>query len=84
KLESLESLTRDLSAQRDQLREYVAAHESLLSPARRLPEDILQHIFLTCLPTHRNAVMSANEAPLLLGHICSGWRSIALSTPMLW
>ncbi|KAJ7017899.1 hypothetical protein C8F04DRAFT_1153793 [Mycena alexandri] len=28
--------------------------------------------------------MSAREAPLLLGHICSVWRTIALSTPRLW
>ena len=28
--------------------------------------------------------MSSQEAPILLGHICSAWRSIALLTPWLW
>ncbi|KAJ6511074.1 hypothetical protein C8R45DRAFT_859005 [Mycena sanguinolenta] len=28
--------------------------------------------------------MSASEAPVLLGHVCSSWRAIALSTPRLW
>ncbi|KAF7376922.1 hypothetical protein MSAN_00110000 [Mycena sanguinolenta] len=83
-LANLETLIRELCAQRDTLKEHVDAHEALISPARRLPQDIIQEIFLACIPTHRNAVMSTHEAPLLLGHICSGWRSIALSTPMLW
>ncbi|KAJ7162258.1 hypothetical protein C8R46DRAFT_1353240 [Mycena filopes] len=41
-------------------------------------------IFIACLPTHRNCVMSASEAPVLLGRICSAWRAISLSTPYLW
>ncbi|KAJ7665894.1 hypothetical protein DFH06DRAFT_1185329 [Mycena polygramma] len=28
--------------------------------------------------------MSASEAPVLLGRICSAWRDISLSTPRLW
>ncbi|KAJ7473333.1 hypothetical protein FB451DRAFT_1249020 [Mycena latifolia] len=36
------------------------------------------------MPTHRNCVMSAREAPVLLGRICSAWRAISLSTPRLW
>ncbi|KAJ7823972.1 hypothetical protein B0H14DRAFT_3145870 [Mycena olivaceomarginata] len=32
----------------------------------------------------RNAVISSREAPVLLGQICSAWRTIALSTPRLW
>ncbi|KAJ7762552.1 hypothetical protein B0H16DRAFT_1529192 [Mycena metata] len=51
---------------------------------RRLPHDVVQEIFVACLPTHRNCVMSAVEAPVLLGRICSSWRSISLSTPRLW
>ncbi|KAJ7892597.1 hypothetical protein B0H13DRAFT_1478966, partial [Mycena leptocephala] len=78
--------SRDLrvSAQRDHLKDYVDSHEALLSPARQLPHDVVQEIFLTCLPSHRNAVMSPSEAPLLLGPVCYGWRAIVLSTPILW
>ncbi|KAJ7765087.1 hypothetical protein DFH07DRAFT_1059019 [Mycena maculata] len=73
-----------LIEERDSLVANVEAHRALISPARRLPLDIIQEIFVACLPTHRNCVMSASEAPVLLGRICSAWRSISLSTPRLW
>ncbi|KAJ7764308.1 hypothetical protein B0H16DRAFT_1526680, partial [Mycena metata] len=63
---------------------YLNGYNALLSPIRRLPLDVMQEIFLACTSTHRNCVMSALEAPVLLGRICSSWRSIALSTPRLW
>jgi hypothetical protein len=37
---------------------YVDTHKALISPARRLPLDIIEEIFVACLPTHRNCVMS--------------------------
>ncbi|KAJ7452122.1 hypothetical protein B0H11DRAFT_2074381 [Mycena galericulata] len=73
-----------LSRQRAALRESVAAHLALVSPVRRLPLDILEEIFIACLPTDHNSVMAESDAPLLLCHICSTWRSLALSTPQLW
>ncbi|KAJ6456370.1 hypothetical protein C8R45DRAFT_1110891 [Mycena sanguinolenta] len=72
-----------LTDERDALEAYVDAHKALLSPVRRLPLDIIGAIFMACLP-HRNCVMSAQEAPVLLGRICSSWRSISLATPQLW
>ncbi|KAJ7140685.1 hypothetical protein C8R44DRAFT_537561, partial [Mycena epipterygia] len=83
-LTRLESLISDLSAQRDQLKDYIDSHRALTSPARRVPLNIVQDIFLACLPTHRNSDMSPTEAPLLLCRICSGRRAITLSTPLLW
>ncbi|KAF8128307.1 hypothetical protein K438DRAFT_1888700 [Mycena galopus ATCC 62051] len=77
---ALDKLTED----RDALGAYVDAHRTLLSPIRRLPLDIIEEIFVACLPTHRNCVMSAQEAPVILGRICSSWRTISLSTPRLW
>ncbi|KAJ7160087.1 hypothetical protein C8R46DRAFT_1285428 [Mycena filopes] len=73
-----------LAEERDNLNAFVDAHKALLSPARRLPLDIIQEIFVACIPTHRNCVMSASEAPVLLGRICSSWRALSLSTPRLW
>ncbi|KAJ6594704.1 hypothetical protein B0H19DRAFT_899198, partial [Mycena capillaripes] len=73
-----------LAAERDDLGAFVEAHKALSSPVRRLPLDIIQEIFVACIPTHRNCVMSASEAPVLLGRICSSWRAISLSTPRLW
>ncbi|KAJ7131065.1 hypothetical protein C8R44DRAFT_774345 [Mycena epipterygia] len=80
----LDSIIQDLASQRDKLVHYIDSHKALISPARRLPRDIVQEIFIACLPTHRNPAMSCSEAPLLLGRICSGWRTIALSTSALW
>ncbi|KAF8143345.1 hypothetical protein K438DRAFT_1876203 [Mycena galopus ATCC 62051] len=73
-----------LVEERDALGAYVEAHKALISPVRRLPHDIIEEIFTACLPTHRNCVMSATEAPVLLGRICRSWRVISLSTPRLW
>ncbi|KAJ7437756.1 hypothetical protein FB451DRAFT_1305118 [Mycena latifolia] len=70
--------------ERVRLRAYIDAHRALISPVRRLPVDVIQKIFIACLPTRRNCVMSAAEAPVLLGRICSSWRTISLSTPHLW
>ncbi|KAJ7157194.1 hypothetical protein C8R46DRAFT_421707 [Mycena filopes] len=73
-----------LAAERDTVEAFIAAHKALISPVRRLPLDILQEIFAACLPTHRNCVMSAVEAPVLLGRICSAWRATSIATPRLW
>ncbi|KAJ7677611.1 hypothetical protein B0H17DRAFT_944665, partial [Mycena rosella] len=91
RLKCLDDEITDLQAALDSLREergrieaYVDAHKALISPARRLPFDIIQEIFLACIPAHRNCAMSSSEAPVLLGRICSSWRTISLSTPRLW
>ncbi|EKM75406.1 hypothetical protein AGABI1DRAFT_16326, partial [Agaricus bisporus var. burnettii JB137-S8] len=63
---------------------FIEVHEGFLSPIRRLVPEILQEIFWLCLPVAHNSVLSAKEAPLLLGRVCSQWRRIAYSTPKLW
>ncbi|KAJ7154353.1 hypothetical protein C8R43DRAFT_1106507 [Mycena crocata] len=79
----LEALIRDLSAQRDEIQESIALRKAVVYPIRRLPDDVLQEIFLAVLPP-LNAAMSVSEAPLLLCRICSAWRALALDTPTLW
>ncbi|KAH6904877.1 hypothetical protein BKA70DRAFT_512702 [Coprinopsis sp. MPI-PUGE-AT-0042] len=61
-----------------------APFKALISPFRRFPPELMQYIFMTCLPESRNAVMHCSEAPVLLGRVCSEWRRIALNTPALW
>ncbi|KAF7364859.1 hypothetical protein MVEN_00356200 [Mycena venus] len=51
---------------------------------RRIPQDVLVEIFMSCLPSEHNALIDSAEAPLLLGRICRHWRCVAYSTPMLW
>jgi hypothetical protein len=84
KIAHLQAIIDDLSRERDELSRFVEDHRALLSGVRQLPQEIVQEIFLSCLPNDRNAVMSASEAPVLLGRICKSWRQISLSTPQLW
>ncbi|KAK6996908.1 hypothetical protein R3P38DRAFT_2654363 [Favolaschia claudopus] len=83
-LAKLNAFIKHLRARRDQVKFYVDSHKALISHPRRLPQDILEEIFLACLPTAHDAVMSPTEPPLLLGRICSRWRSIAFALPRLW
>ncbi|KAJ6585424.1 hypothetical protein B0H19DRAFT_892038, partial [Mycena capillaripes] len=69
---------------REVLKEEIEAHKALISPMRHLPQDLLQEIFTSCLPTKHNALVDPQSAPLLLGFICRHWRKIAHSTPRLW
>ena len=73
-----------LAEQRQVLLAEIEGYQSLISPARRLPIDIFQEIFLHTLPETHNALMDPHKCPLLLTRICHGWRKIALSTPQLW
>ncbi|KJA14987.1 hypothetical protein HYPSUDRAFT_122398, partial [Hypholoma sublateritium FD-334 SS-4] len=62
----------------------VAPYRALLSPFRRLPDDILREIFLHCLPNDYIPVIDFRQPPLLLTHISRHLRQLALTTPRLW
>jgi len=83
-IEKVQSILDGLRDKHRALSDEIEAHRALISPIRQLPLDVLGEIFVHCLPEGRNAVMSSEEAPILLGRICSAWRSITLSTPRLW
>lgn len=83
-IDELERRSTQLKIKRQQIQEYLSQYDCLLSPIRRLPTDILHSIFHHCLPTRRDPIMSATEAPILLTHICRAWRQIAYSSPTLW
>lgn len=58
---------------------------SLLSPIRRLPMEILGEIFhLACTYLPMQDSISLSSAPLLVTHVCSTWRSVAISKTSLW
>ncbi|KAJ7464744.1 hypothetical protein B0H11DRAFT_2051044 [Mycena galericulata] len=83
-IERLDHEIAKLHHKRWTLRTFVDGHRALIAPIRRLPPDIVREIFVACMPVDQNAAMSAHEAPLLLGRICSAWRTVALSTPTIW
>ncbi|EEB93635.1 hypothetical protein MPER_07677 [Moniliophthora perniciosa FA553] len=84
--DELRVLNEEISnqAKRDKLQSFVDGHRALLSPARRIPREIIAEVFLQCLPTIRLPACSIGEAPLLLTTVCRSWREIALTTPQLW
>ncbi|KAL0581137.1 hypothetical protein V5O48_000926 [Marasmius crinis-equi] len=78
----VEETLNKLRIQRETLQDFIDSHRALLSPFRRLPEDIVREIFLRCLDPY--PIRSTKRAPLLLTTICRSWRDIALATPRLW
>ncbi|KAJ6594316.1 hypothetical protein B0H19DRAFT_57877 [Mycena capillaripes] len=78
----------ELEDKRYYRRENVATFQRTLSPIRRLPTEILAQIFMLCrnnsLKSSTYSIADPREAPILLGHITSHWRSICHGTPFLW
>jgi hypothetical protein len=83
-IQRLCELVETMKIKRKTIQKRIDDHNIILSPVRRLPLDVLHEIFFHCLPTHRNPIMSSSESPILLTHICSSWRAIALSSPRIW
>ena len=84
RLQELNKQTSQIQAEQTSLLLSISKHRALISLVRKLPIDILQEIFIACLPTTHNAVMSVREPPILLTHVCSSWRNVAHATPRLW
>ena len=83
----LQEIMDSLSSSRAQIKQYIDAHESLMSPVRQIPPETLSEIFVWCLPSMNSdtySVRSLDEAPLILTTICRDWRRIAIQTPLLW
>jgi F-box-like len=69
----------------------IQKRDALVTPITRLPPEVLSEIFIHCidmcsfdLHDQRNLTPRLDKTPLLLGSVCSRWRSISLSTPRLW
>jgi len=59
----------------------MAAHQSIISPLRKLPPELLQVIFhKACWATTSFTFM----LPWSLSHVCRLWRTIVHATPILW
>jgi hypothetical protein len=84
RLEELSTQLQELTNEHSALLLFISKHRGLISLIRKLPIDILQEIFIACLPTAHNPVMSRWEPPILLTQICSSWRNVAHATPQLW
>jgi hypothetical protein len=74
----------ELARKRDELTEHIDLHLALVSPARRLPEDVVREIFTASIPSDRHPSLSTKGSPVAMTLICSDWRRVALSMPRLW
>ncbi|KAJ6547718.1 hypothetical protein B0H10DRAFT_1851948, partial [Mycena sp. CBHHK59/15] len=68
---------------------HVARHidhcEFALAPVRRVPTEILAHIFMSYADLVRGtSCVDVVHGVWKLGYICSYWRTVALTTPELW
>ncbi|KAG7095801.1 hypothetical protein E1B28_006501 [Marasmius oreades] len=87
-IDRLKRVVTDLEVARDTLLSFARDHRAILSPARRLPSEILQAIFFSCLPSRISEdsfdIWDVRQAPWVLTQVCSRWRSISLGCPRLW
>ncbi|KAJ3519546.1 hypothetical protein NMY22_g13150 [Coprinellus aureogranulatus] len=78
-----------LQAQQERHHTFVREHTALLSPIRRVPNEILSLIFLACIEdTWSDQRAPSCISPLnpsnVISHVSRQWRTLALSTPRLW
>ncbi|KAJ7912091.1 hypothetical protein B0H13DRAFT_555228 [Mycena leptocephala] len=82
------SVPFELEQQRSFHLKSIADFQRALSSIRRIPPEILAEIFTLCrnnsLDSETYSTADPREAPMLLGHISSYWRSICHGTPLLW
>ncbi|KAF8876056.1 hypothetical protein BD779DRAFT_176331 [Infundibulicybe gibba] len=60
------------------------SHSSNGAPIMHLPIDIIREIFLWCIPRPCHLPPKPAEPRMVLTHVCSAWRGVALATPELW
>ncbi|RDB27458.1 hypothetical protein Hypma_004105 [Hypsizygus marmoreus] len=95
RIAEVQDMLHSLVERRNQEEQRLSLFRGIVSPIRRLPRDILTEIFLLTRewkppPTAHGEIHLTPIAPLpmrsphVITHVCSEWRHVALSTPMLW
>ncbi|EPQ51423.1 hypothetical protein GLOTRDRAFT_25420, partial [Gloeophyllum trabeum ATCC 11539] len=69
---------------RDCASRFLKDHLALLSPIRKLPDELLSEVFFRCLPDDEYVLPRVKSSPFLVCAVCHKWRDIALATPRLW
>ncbi|KAE9393750.1 hypothetical protein BT96DRAFT_796887, partial [Gymnopus androsaceus JB14] len=88
-LHRLQSLSRELEAQRDLLEAYMAGIRSIMSPIHKLPLELLGEIFkyICCGDIGINCIISEAEKQLptlAVSGVCIRWYNLVTSMPALW
>ncbi|TEB24045.1 hypothetical protein FA13DRAFT_1639232, partial [Coprinellus micaceus] len=67
-----------------ELEESIASYKTVLHPNRRIPAEILHHIFLSCMPEDHFPFLKSTDPPLVFTQVCRSWRAVALNMGELW
>ncbi|TRM58101.1 hypothetical protein BD626DRAFT_438652 [Schizophyllum amplum] len=59
-------------------------NQSVASPVRRLPPELLSEVFVRLLDTAHTASNKFFLAMHTISHVCTSWRTTARNTPRLW
>ncbi|KAJ7663234.1 hypothetical protein DFH06DRAFT_1189725 [Mycena polygramma] len=78
-----------IAARRLQIDSEIIALKGIASPVRCIPAEILGEIFQWCIEVGRTSMGTYSTdnphlPPMVLTHICSIWRDVAINTPRLW
>ncbi|KAJ7648200.1 hypothetical protein DFH06DRAFT_573665 [Mycena polygramma] len=79
-IHDLQSAILQLQSRRSEIVESIHQHQSITSPIRRIPAELVCEIFLLAWASED----AVNKPPWYLGHICRLWRNYAVSYPALW
>ncbi|KAK7464363.1 hypothetical protein VKT23_006530 [Stygiomarasmius scandens] len=90
-IEKLSDMLAALRAQRDNLQHDMDQYKAVISPARRIPIEVLTDIFSFCCFDGGNHAYSLEISTgrvfvptLILSQTCSLWRNIVKALPKLW
>ncbi|KAF5332744.1 hypothetical protein D9611_005421 [Ephemerocybe angulata] len=85
-LAEINAQIKALELARDAQVSLIQRHTALLSPIKRLPDDILSTLFLTLSSDagNRDMEVSSRHPAVVVSHVCGRWRQLALDSPALW
>ncbi|KAJ7482207.1 hypothetical protein B0H11DRAFT_2022082 [Mycena galericulata] len=83
-ISELQSRLQNLQSQHADLASEITQYQSIISPIRLLPPEIIGEIFLYFIPSLPHPHFDRIKLPWKLGHICHLWREIAISLGELW
>ncbi|KZP19282.1 hypothetical protein FIBSPDRAFT_714951, partial [Athelia psychrophila] len=59
-------------------------YQSVVTPIRMIPDDVLSEIFLAQVVDSPDYMFNKAPAPVVLAGVCRRWRSVCLATPRIW
>jgi hypothetical protein len=87
-IERAADVVNKLKCRRDEFSYYIAEHQALLAPMRRLPAELLSQIFSHYCnhgySKEESRSTSFRKHPFTLAQVCRRWREVVLSTPAIW